>query len=130
MYKRQGVEQEIETFKKQNQITNVSEQARILMENSSNYYKELTEKQVQLNVLKTLEKFVFDESKRIIPSNLVVSDASLVELVNSYNRLQLDRDRLLIGSTNNNPQVILINKSLKFADIVNDLYKTIEIKNN
>jgi capsular exopolysaccharide synthesis family protein len=110
-----GVEKNIQQFKQANQLTDLTEQAKLLVSSTSDFSKQLTELEVKLSVINSLEQYIIDENnnKRIVPSSLVLQDPTFIALVQKYNSFQLERERLLISSTPSNPLVQNIDLQLK-----------------
>jgi tyrosine-protein kinase Etk/Wzc len=102
-----GIEKEIEGFKKDNELTDISEQSKILLNSSDAYVKQLTEKQVQYEIIGSLEKYLAEEenTKKVISASLVIQSPVLYNIIDKYNDLQMKKERLLIGSTEANPMV-------------------------
>ncbi|HYD20200.1 MAG TPA: polysaccharide biosynthesis tyrosine autokinase, partial [Flavipsychrobacter sp.] len=102
-----GIEKEIEGFKKENELTDISEQSKILLNTSDAYVKQLTEKQVQLEIINSLEKYLSDNQndKKVIPASLVIQSPVLYNIIDKYNDMQAKKERLLVGSTEANPLV-------------------------
>src|SRR5690606_22152552 len=63
-----GIEKEIETFKESSGLTDLSAQSQQLISSTSDYIKQLTDKQVQLSIVESLEKYLSDNNKRVVPS--------------------------------------------------------------
>src|SRR5690606_1355858 len=90
------IEKEIESYKKTTGLTDISEQSRQLLSSSSDYIKQLTQQQVQLSILESLEKYLDENPKGIVPTSMVVQDPAFVGLINNYNTIQLERERTLM----------------------------------
>ncbi|MES1218999.1 MAG: polysaccharide biosynthesis tyrosine autokinase, partial [Bacteroidota bacterium] len=92
---------------------------------STNYFnnisgadKELNEQKLNLNVADMVDSYLADKrnefTKVIVPSSLGLDDATLNELIASYNKAQLDRQQLLDANvTADNPAVIEINGQIE-----------------
>src|SRR5690606_27825931 len=65
------IEKEIESYKKTTGLTDISEQSRQLLSSSSDYIKQLTQQQVQLSILESLEKYLDENPKGIVPTSMV-----------------------------------------------------------
>ncbi|BAV04279.1 GumC family protein [Filimonas lacunae] len=109
-----GIEKDIEGFKKENRLTDITEQSRLLLENTSDYSKQLTEKEVQLAVIEALEEFLISSKNetRVVPSSLVMQDPVFISLIQRYNEVQLVRDKMLMSTTETHPSVQTINEQL------------------
>lgn len=102
-----GIEKEMEGFRKENQLTDISEQSKLLLNTSDAYVKQLTEKQVQLEIVQSLEKYLSanENNQKVIPASLVIQSPVLYNIIDKYNDLQMKKERLLVGSTEENPLV-------------------------
>lgn len=109
-----GVEKDIQTFKQNNQLADLGEQAKLLIASTGDFSRQLTEQQVKLSVVESLEKYINDEAnnKRIVPSSLVLEDPNFVSIIGKYNGLELERERLLMSNTASNPVVRNIDEQL------------------
>lgn len=110
-----GVEKEIEGFKKDNELTDISEQSRLLLNSSDAYVKQLTDKQVQLEIVQSLDKYLSDNetNQKVIPASLVIQSPVLYNVIDKYNDLQMKKERLLVGSTEENPMVASMTTQLE-----------------
>ncbi|MBZ0097543.1 MAG: hypothetical protein K8F30_00585, partial [Taibaiella sp.] len=106
-YELSGIERNIEQFKSTRKLTDLTEQAKMLLDYTSEYARQLTEKEVKLRVVESLEQYLNDESNkdRIVPSSLLVEDDAAMNAMKSYNDLQLKKSALLLTSTEDNPFV-------------------------
>ncbi|MGX5687388.1 GumC family protein [Arcticibacter tournemirensis] len=108
------VEGNIQQFKQKSQIADISEQSKILVESSSDYIKELANVETQLSIIGSLESYLKDDLsyKRVLPSAIVTQDVVFSSLVERYNALLLEKDRLLLSSTEDNPNVINLEQQI------------------
>lgn len=108
------VEKGIQNFKQENQLADLSEQAKLLIASTGDFSRQLTEQQVKLSVVESLEKYINDDTnnKRIVPSSLVLEDPNFVSIIGKYNSLELERERLLMSNTPSNPVVKNIDDQL------------------
>ncbi|HEY8919690.1 MAG TPA: polysaccharide biosynthesis tyrosine autokinase, partial [Chitinophaga sp.] len=120
-----GVEKDIQQFKQSNQLANLEEQSKLLVATTGDLSKQLTEQQVRLSIVETLEQYIRDEqnNKRVVPSSLIIQDPTFIALVEKYNSLQLERERALLSNTETNPFVQNLNQQLKGlrTDLQNNL---------
>lgn len=121
-----GIEKDIENFKTDNKLTDISVQSRLLLENTSEYNKQLTGQEVQLSVINALEQFLRDNQNnaRIVPSSLVMQDANFIAIVNRYNELQLQRDRMLLSLTDSHPNIL--STDVQLANLRTELLSSIQ----
>ncbi|RDC66040.1 GumC family protein [Adhaeribacter pallidiroseus] len=108
------VEKNVEKYRSQHALTDVQAEARLSLNNASEYTKSLTDWDVQINVLTSLENYLRRSGSRygLAPSNLNIKDPTLLELVTRFNALQLERQRMLRTTQPDNPLVQNINEQL------------------
>ncbi len=118
-----GVEKNIEEFKQAQNFNNIGAESQMLMQSSNNYLDQLTEKEVQLNVVESIEKYIVDNNRRVIPANMAMQNPTFTGLIDKYNALQMERERALMTTTENNPLIISMNNQLDNlrADVKNNL---------
>lgn len=109
-----GVEQDVESYKRQNMVTNLNSDAQVSVQNSGNYSQQLGSIEVQIAVIRSIEKYLkqSDNKAGLVPSVLTLQDQTLTALTGKYNDLQIEKQRLLRTVRPNNPLVIGINEQL------------------
>jgi capsular exopolysaccharide synthesis family protein len=108
-----GVEKNIEQFKIKNQLsTDLPEQARLALNNASDVQKQLTETDVQINVVEALEDHLKGNSPRVVPNAAVIQDPTYISTVQEYNTLVLERDRQLQTTKPDNPVIQNLNSQI------------------
>jgi tyrosine-protein kinase Etk/Wzc len=111
-----GLEKQIETFKKTNQLANIEEQSKALISNESDAYKKRNELDAQLSIINDISKYINSpNTHRIIPSSLTVSDPVFAGAIQSYNMLILERERAGLSYTDQNPIVINLDQQIDNA---------------
>ncbi len=102
-----NIEGDIQGFKQGNKLANLSEQSKLLVENTSKYITRIADIETQVNIMKALEEYLRDEekNKRVVPASVLPQDLVFSKLVESYNALLLERDRQLMTSTVDNPYI-------------------------
>ncbi|WP_366184825.1 polysaccharide biosynthesis tyrosine autokinase [Flavobacterium ovatum] len=119
-----GVEQDGESFKKSNRLTDIESEAKLFIEGSSEYDKKGIEAEIQLNVTNSMLDFVKKATNSdLLPSNLITENQGSGSLVENYNKLVLERNRLLKSATLENPSVIKLDQQLASlrANVVSSL---------
>lgn len=111
------VEKDIEGFKRANKIIDVESQSKLLLENTGDNIKELTQKEVQLKILESLDSYLRDNNnmRRVMPATLITQDITLAKIIEEYNGLQAARLRLLRSYTETSPPLITINTQIDDA---------------
>jgi tyrosine-protein kinase Etk/Wzc len=109
-----GVERGVERFKKQNEVADVSSQASNYIAQASTYNKQLSDWAIQIDVLESIETYLNKTSGQysMVPSSLGIQDPTLVGLIEKFNGLQLERERMLRTTEVDNPLVQNINEQL------------------
>jgi len=102
-------------YKEQNNIADLHAQAQLFLQASSAEQRAMAEIETQLSLVEYIDEFLRDDSKRgnLIPSNIGVTDASLVSGLSEYNSLQLQRMRILRTATEENPVIEQMNAQLE-----------------
>jgi len=108
-----GVEQNVQSFKKSNQLTDIESEAKIFIEGSNEYDKKGVETEIQLNMVSSMLNFLKQSTNAdLLPTNIISGDASAAGIINSYNQLVLDRNRILKSATEVNPSVVKMNQEI------------------
>jgi tyrosine-protein kinase Etk/Wzc len=115
-----GVEQDVQSFKKSNNLTDIESEAKLFIEGSNEYDRKGVETEIQLNVLSSMLDFMKKStSADLLPANILSGDNSAGEMISSYNQLILDRNRVLKSATLSNPSVI--NMDQRIASLKNTI---------
>lgn len=117
------VEGELEGFRSQNRITNIDEQARVLVGNANDYYKQLNEQKVQMSIIQDLENYLKDPNNRKVPSSLNINNASFTSTLQQYNELLLDYEKKNLSYTSTNP--VIVNLEEQIQSVRNNLLNSI-----
>jgi capsular exopolysaccharide synthesis family protein len=121
-----GVEQDVEAFKQSNGLTDIESEAKLFIEGSSDYNKLSVKNEIQLNVVVSMLQFMKKSTNSdLIPANLIEGQGDTSELISSYNKLVLERDRILKSATVSNPTVVKLDQqilSLK-ANVIESLMR-------
>ena len=116
-----NIDKNIEVFKKENRLTDLTDDSKSLLQLSTSVSNDLADKQVQLKVVDDLEKYLMDEhnNSRVMPTTAPISDAAFVQTLEKYNTLQLQRQSYLQNSTEQNPNIKSID--IQLAQLRGDL---------
>ena len=104
----------LESFKKQNRVTELKLDASQTVNQISQYSAKLSEAKSQIQLIDYLREFVDKPSNKydIIPSNVGLTDKASLELIAQYNQNVLDRNRLLKSVSEQAPQVLTLTGTL------------------
>lgn len=111
-------EGEMESFKKDNELVNLANDATTVLKIATDYQKDLFVAETQYAILKSLMEYMDapENYLQIIPANLGLENspliAPLVEMMKEYNEKVLKRSRYLRGSGEENPFVIQLTREI------------------
>ena len=109
----EGVEQDVQSFKKSNTLTNIDSEAQLFVEGSNEYDKKAVETEIQLNVVSSMLDFINKSNNyELLPSNVITGQGDASGLISSYNQLVLDRNRILKTATTANPSVVKMDQQI------------------
>lgn len=98
------VEHNLQTYKQQNKLTNIEVDAGLFLEQSNIYDQKKNELDIQLQLIEYIEDFVKQpENKYALIPNLGLTDVGLVAVIQEYNKLLVNRERIASGSSASNP---------------------------
>lgn len=116
-------EKNLERYKKREGLTELSSNAELYLQKGAEYEQKRVECETQLNLVLSLKSYLEDEANKgsVIPSNIGLNDAGLMEQINQYNNLLLSRVKLLQTTSENNP--VVVQQSLQ----INGLFENIKL---
>ena len=110
------IENSAETFKKTNQLTNLTSDAALAMEQKKATDAELLKLGTEMDVVKSVRAYLEDrrgEEFRILPEQLGLTDESLNSGISKYNEMILRRGKLLQSARESNPIVLGLEAQLR-----------------
>lgn len=109
-----GVESEIESYKRQHELIDVSSAASMSVADKQQYGNQITELELQKQMANYVKSYLTDPSKitGLLPSNTGIADMNIETQITQYNTNKLKRDKLIKNSSNKNPVVQELNNSL------------------
>ena len=111
-----GIEGEKETFKRNNEITDLDTQANLAVNNANSNTNQLIEYATQLDLVNSI--YSLTSSERLLPSNMGLS--SVTEgYIAKYNDMLLTKNKTLKQATAQNPSVVQLNRDiLEMRDLI------------
>lgn len=99
-----GIEDEVVDYKKSQSITDLGEEAKIYVEQTSSVEQKRIDIATQLQTIELVDNFVnkSDNSYKLIP-NLGITDTGLAAIIANYNAALLAYERLESSASENNP---------------------------
>ncbi|QBN20655.1 polysaccharide biosynthesis tyrosine autokinase [Flavobacterium nackdongense] len=108
-----GVEQNVESFKQSNSLTDIESEAELFIAGSNEYNKKSVENEIQLNVVASMLDFLKKSTTAdLLPANIISEKGEASELISSYNQLVLERNRILKSATVANPTVVALDQQI------------------
>ncbi|MDP9960196.1 GumC family protein [Chryseobacterium lathyri] len=107
------VESQKESFKAQNNLTDLETEAKINLESSASARSKQLEIDGQLELTNSLISFVSKQGQfQVLPANVGLNNPEATSGISVYNQLVMQRNRLLESGTIENPIVIDITKQI------------------
>jgi capsular exopolysaccharide synthesis family protein len=108
-----GVEKDVQQFKTSNKLTDIETEAKLFIEGSSEYNKKRVEIEIQLNMVASMLDFIKKSNNSdLLPTNMISAKGDESDLMDSYNQLVLERNRILKSATVANPAVVKLDQQL------------------
>ena len=109
-----GVENELQSYKQNNDIIDIGSAASMSMSDKRQYSSTTQELELQARMARYIKSYLVDPSKEteLIPSNTGIADINIETQITAYNANKLKRDKLIEGSSDKNPIVQELNKNL------------------
>jgi len=108
-----GVEQNVESFKQVNSLTDIESEAQLFIEGSTEYNKKSVENEIQMNVVGSMLEFLKKSTTAdLLPANIISEKGEASDLISSYNQLVLERNRILKSATVANPTVVSLDQQI------------------
>ncbi|MCS3801741.1 GumC family protein [Niastella sp. OAS944] len=109
------VEKDLQKYKQENNVINLSSQSEIFLNNQSEIDKQISELEVKQRITTFLQEYIGDQKNEheIVPTSLGIDDNTLAELITQYNQFQLKLDAQLKTTTASNVTVKVLEGQLE-----------------
>ena len=107
-----AIEEIIKVFKQENNFVDLKVSAPFNLENQNRADAALFDIETQQVLTQMLLKSLQTQNSELLPENIGVNNTTVNSIVNSYNEMVLERTKLLNSGGTNNPNVVLLNKSI------------------
>ena len=104
---------DVEHFRTQERITDISAESSIFLENIQKTDAELSKNTIQLEVLKQIEQYVHSDASSIVPATLGLNDPTLVSLISALTNAEAERIKLLSTTQPGSLKVRAIDDQIK-----------------
>ena len=110
-----STESQLASFKQRSGLTDLTSDAQLALTESSKYEQQRIENATQISLVQFLQNYINDpkNANEVIPANVGLQDNNLTSVINQYNELIIERNRLLRTSSENNPAVINLNTGIE-----------------
>lgn len=104
----------LEAYKKRNSMVELKMNAGQAVQNADEYSQKLAEANTQVALLNSISEYMNEPSNKYqtLPSNVGLTDQSATSLINRYNEIVLERNRLLRSASENSPTVTPLTSQL------------------
>lgn len=104
----------LEDYKKRNRLMELKLDATTTSTNTSVYEQKLTEANTQISLITSLINFANRPGNKhqVLPSNVGLQDEASTSLINEYNKIALERNRLLRTASESSPVVAELTSQL------------------
>jgi tyrosine-protein kinase Etk/Wzc len=120
-----SIEKMAETYKLRNSITDISAESQLYLSTTTANRQQLSDITIQIDVLESIERYLREQGSdfEMVPSSLNIQDPTLATLINDFNQLQRERERMLRTTQPNNP--IVLNLSEQLSSIKNNILENL-----
>ncbi|MCI7340793.1 MAG: polysaccharide biosynthesis tyrosine autokinase [Prevotella sp.] len=110
-----NTEGQLENYKKSHNMVELKMNAGQAVGNADQYSQKLAEISTQVELLNSINDYMNQPDNRYqtLPSNVGLTDASATSLINKYNEIVLQRNRLLRSASENSPTVTPLTSQLE-----------------
>ncbi len=114
-------------YKESQGLINVEAETQLYLTASSQYSQQITSTTIQLDLLRSIKDFLNkpENAGRGLPTNLGITDPTVVALIARYNQEVLEKEKMTVGMTENH--LIAKEYAQRIASIKIDLQKGIDI---
>jgi len=116
------VESRAENYKQVQGITDIQSQTNMIVQQSGSFDQKRLDVETQLAIVSDIDEYIHKKDNRyqLLPTSTGIQSASLSELINNYNKLVLERNRLSrIASSSNQAMIDLTNQ-------INSMFSTVQ----
>ena len=112
-------ENSLENYKRRNSVTKLEADAAQSLQLSAQYSVRLADINTQLQLLDYLQQYLNnpDNRHKLIPANIGMNDPASMQLINDYNRMVQERNRLMQSASEHLPQVQALTTTLDDLEV-------------
>jgi capsular exopolysaccharide synthesis family protein len=106
------VDKGVEDFKTKNKLTDITTEAGLDLQSNAELQQRIIELNSQMKMVEYIQTHIRNNKEALIPANLGIKDAATNNNTSVYNRLLLERNRIIKSSSKMNPTVINLDAQL------------------
>jgi len=106
------VDKGVEDFKTKNKLTDITTEAGLDLQSNAELQRRIIELNTQMKTVEFIQTHIRNNKESLIPANLGIKDAATNNNTSVYNRLLLERNRIIKGSSKLNPTVVNLDAQL------------------
>ncbi|SEJ72585.1 capsular exopolysaccharide family [Dyadobacter sp. SG02] len=107
------VEKDVESYKTNQGITDISAESQLFLENIKENDTKLNEVNTKISILESVDNYIQNAGEgAVAPATYMIDDPVLVSLLTKFNELELQRERYARTTSPNNPLLETINTQL------------------
>lgn len=107
------VEKDVESYKTNQGITDISAESQLFLENIKENDSKLNEVNTKISILESVDNYIQNAGEgAVAPATYMIDDPVLVSLLTKFNDLELQRERYARTTSPNNPLLETINTQL------------------
>lgn len=108
------VERDVESYKTNQGITDISSESQLFLENIKENDSKLNEVNTKISILESVDSYIQNSGEgAVAPATYMIDDPVLVSLLTKFNELELQRERYARTTSPNNPLLQTINTQLE-----------------
>jgi capsular exopolysaccharide synthesis family protein len=108
-----GIEKNYQAYRSSNNITDIDEQSKLLVNNASDYNNKYEQQKIQLSIINDLKRRLSNpDNTQVIPSSLNIQNASFAASLAQYNTLLNERAKERLSYTETHPNIVNIDQQI------------------
>ncbi|MQP24745.1 polysaccharide biosynthesis tyrosine autokinase [Flavobacterium sp. LMO8] len=109
-----GAENDTENYQITNKISGGKEEAGLFLQNASEFEKLEIETETQIKIVETMLVYLSKSTiSDLVPANILTADVNAAGMIDQYNQLVLQRNRLLKNAPKENPVIKSLEEKIK-----------------
>lgn len=108
-----NVDRGVEDFKTLNKLTDIEFETNLDLESNSEIEDRIVDLTSQIRLIDYVSEYINENKSDLIPSNLGLKDRTTMESSLEYNKLMMERNRIILSSSIRNPTVINLDAQIE-----------------